>query len=43
MVIEGINILLLFVVIGFITLPIFWAYAIYDAYKTAEKINNNTV
>lgn len=43
MVIEVINLLLLTVVIGFVTLPVFWAYAIYDAYKTAEKINNNTV
>lgn len=43
MVIEVINLLLLSVVIGFVALPAFWAYAIYDAYKTAEKINNNTV
>lgn len=27
------------VVIGFILLPAVWTYAIYDAYKTAEKIN----
>lgn len=27
------------VVIGFILYPILWVYAIYDAYKTAERIN----
>lgn len=27
------------VVIGFILLPIVWIYGIYDAYKTAERIN----
>lgn len=31
--------LLCTVVIGFILLPAVWIYAIYDAYKTAEKIN----
>ncbi len=25
--------------IGFILYPLFWAYNIYDAYKTAERIN----
>jgi TM2 domain-containing membrane protein YozV len=33
------NWLLLFVFIGFITLPIFWIYNIYDAYKRAEMMN----
>lgn len=27
------------VIIGFVLLPIIWIYGIYDAYKTAEKIN----
>lgn len=33
--------LLMFVAIGFITTPIIWIWGIYDAYKSAEKINNN--
>ncbi|MDN5375132.1 MAG: hypothetical protein PWQ39_172 [Thermacetogenium sp.] len=36
---AGIAGLLCFVVIGFVLLPIIWIYGIYDAYKTAEKIN----
>lgn len=37
--------LLMFVLIGFILYPLFWVYNIYDAYKTAERINimNNKV
>ncbi len=31
--------LLMIVLIGFILLPLFWIYNIYDAYSTAEKIN----
>lgn len=31
--------LLMLVLIGFILLPLFWIYNIYDAYSTAEKIN----
>ncbi|HII80304.1 MAG TPA: hypothetical protein HA261_07910 [Methanosarcina sp.] len=38
--IQVINVLLFFVLIGFITYPITWAYGVYDAYKTAEKLNN---
>ena len=41
--VQILNALLMFVVIGFITFPVFWVYGIYDAYKTAEKINNNGV
>lgn len=33
--------LLMFVGIGFITTPIIWIWGIYDAYKSAEKINNS--
>lgn len=40
MIIQFINWLLLGLLIGFITLPAFWIYSIYDAYKTAERINN---
>lgn len=39
MIIGIIFALLMFVLIGFILLPLFWIYNIYDAYKTAEKIN----
>ncbi len=38
-VIQVINILLMAVLIGFITYLIVWAVGIYDAYKSAEKIN----
>ena len=31
--------LLCLVLIGFLTTPVLWIYGIYDAYKTAEKIN----
>ena len=34
-----ISILLWVVLIGFLTTPILWIYGVYDAYKTAEKIN----
>ena len=35
-----VNLLLMLVIIGFITAPIFWIFNIYDAYKSAEKFNN---
>lgn len=35
--------LLMLVVIGFILYPLFWVYNIYDAYKTAERINANSL
>ncbi len=38
-VIQGINFLLMFIIIGFITAPLFWIWGMVDAYKTAEKIN----
>lgn len=38
--VQVINVLLFFVLIGFITYPITWAYGIYDAYKTADRLNN---
>ena len=43
MVVQVINILLMFVLIGFLTYPIVWIFGIYDAYKTAEKINAGMV
>ncbi len=38
-VIQGINFLLTFIIIGFISAPLFWIWGMVDAYKTAEKIN----
>jgi TM2 domain-containing membrane protein YozV len=38
-IIGGILALSMFILIGFILYPIFWLYNIYDAYKTAERIN----
>jgi len=38
-----ISILLIFVLIGLITTPLLWIYGIYDAYKTAEKINRGEI
>jgi len=35
----GISFLLMFILIGFITTPILWIYGMWDAYKSAEKIN----
>jgi TM2 domain-containing membrane protein YozV len=37
--VQIINLFLMLLVIGFITAPLVWIYGIYDAYKTAEKIN----
>lgn len=31
------------ILIGLITTPILWVYGIYDAYKTAEKINRGEI
>ena len=33
--------LLILVVVGLITTPILWIYGMYDAYKSAEKINRD--
>jgi TM2 domain-containing membrane protein YozV len=35
----GISWILMLIIIGFITTPILWVYGIWDAYKSAEKIN----
>lgn len=42
-VVQAINIALMFVVIGFFTYFIVWIYGLYDAYKTAERINRGEV
>ncbi|UCZ54007.1 hypothetical protein LGQ02_04275 [Bacillus shivajii] len=39
MIIQMINALLFFVLIGFITYPIFWIFGMIDAYKSAEAYN----
>ncbi len=38
-VLQAINVLLMNVLIGFITYPIVLVYAVYDAYRSAERIN----
>lgn len=38
---QMINAALMFVLIGFITYPLVWIWGIYDAYKTADRFNNN--
>jgi len=39
----GVSAFLTLVVIGFITTPIIWIWSIWDAYKTAERINKGEV
>jgi hypothetical protein len=39
MCIQVFNVLLAFVLIGFITFPIVWRYGSWDAHETAKKIN----
>ncbi|WP_227394376.1 hypothetical protein [Jeotgalibacillus aurantiacus] len=36
---QIVNALLFFLLIGFITYPIVWVWGLYDAYKSAERIN----
>ncbi len=38
-VVQFVNCLLMFVLIGFITWPIVWIWSLYDAYTTAERLN----
>lgn len=37
----GISILLMWILIGFLLYPIVWIYGMYDAYKTAVKLNSS--
>lgn len=37
--VQLVNAALMFVLIGFITYPIVWIWGMYDAYKTAERMN----
>ena len=39
LIVYGASWLSMAVLIGFITTPIIWIYGMYDAYKTAERIN----
>lgn len=41
MVLQAINVLLMWIIVGFITYPIVWIWGIYDAYKSAERYNAN--
>lgn len=38
-VLQAVNFFLLAFLVGFLTLPLVWAYGVYDAYKTAQRIN----
>lgn len=40
-ILYGVSVLLMFILIGFITTPILWIWGMYDAYKSAEKINQD--
>lgn len=42
-VVQVINVCLMLIIIGFITYPLVWIWGIYDAYKTAERINASLV
>ena len=41
MIVQVINVLLCFVLVGFLTYPLVWIYGIWDAYKSAEKFNQS--
>ncbi len=38
-VLYSISWLLIFILVGLVTTPVLWIYGMYDAYKSAEKIN----
>lgn len=38
--VQIINVFLMAIIIGFLTFPLVWGYGVYDAYKTAEKLNS---
>ena len=40
-VVYSISIVMMLILIGFITTPILFIYGMYDAYKSAEKINTD--
>ena len=41
LVLYSVSILLIFILIGIVTTPILFIYGMYDAYKSAEKINTD--
>ena len=41
MILQVVNIILMFVVVGFITFPVVWIWGMVDAYKRAEQINQS--
>lgn len=40
MIVQVVNVALMALLIGFITFPIVWIWSIWDAKKTAERINS---
>ena len=40
-VVQSINVVLLFLIIGWVTYPVVMGIAVYDAYKSAQLINEN--
>lgn len=41
-IIQIVNVCLMFVFIGFLTYPLVWIYGVWDAYNTAKNINAGT-
>ena len=41
MFLQVINVLLMFVLVGFLTWPVIWIWGIVDAYGTAERLNRD--
>ncbi len=39
LVVQAINVALMSILIGYVTFAIVWVWAIYDAYRAADKIN----
>lgn len=39
LVVQAINVFLMNILIGYVTFAIVWVWAIYDAYRVAEKVN----
>jgi hypothetical protein len=40
MALQVLSLLLILIKIGLFTSPIIWAYAVHDAYQTAERLNS---
>lgn len=37
-----VSVIFMFFIIGFLTTPLIWLYSVYDAYRTAERINEQS-